>query len=252
MDGIIRKEKIQISKINTSGTIRYSFVGLYVIRQPLENNTGVKYYPPTEEKINIISHAFGFLLSFAGLLLLLIKTVQYEGYRHCISVGIFGVSLMLLYAASTVYHSAKKPERRQRLRIVDHASIYLLIAGTYTPFVLITLYGQIGWLIFGAVWGMAIAGIVLKLFYTGRYNIVSTIMYVFMGWIIIFAIKPLIQNLSSEGLTWLMAGGIAYTAGAALYSIKKLKYNHAIFHVFVVLGSCCHFVSVYFYVLADG
>ncbi len=156
---------------------------------------------------------------------------------------------MILYAASTFYHSAKKPELRIRLRIIDHASIYVLIAGTYTPFTLATLHGTIGWVIFGISWGLALSGIILKLFFTGKYNLISTIMYVLMGWVIVFAIKPLINNLSSEGLFWLFAGGMSYIMGAIIYSTKKLKFNHAIFHIFVLMGSFCHFMSVFFYVL---
>ncbi|MCK5467170.1 MAG: hemolysin III family protein, partial [Cyclobacteriaceae bacterium] len=150
------------------------------------------------------------------------------------------------------YHSAKKPELRNRLRILDHASIYVLIAGTYTPFTLVTLNGPIGWTIFGISWGLALTGIILKLFFTGKYKKISTLLYVFMGWIIIFAIKPVINNLSFEGLLWLFAGGMSYTIGAILYSIKKIRFNHAIFHVFVLIGSACHFVSVFFYVLPSG
>ncbi|PLX50213.1 MAG: hemolysin D, partial [Desulfobacteraceae bacterium] len=133
--------------------------------------------------------------------------------------------------------------------IIDHASIYVLIAGTYTPFTLVVLDGTIGWVIFGISWGLALTGIILKLFFTGKYNLISTIMYVLMGWVIIFAIKPLIKNLPLEGLLWLVTGGISYTIGATLYSIKKIELNHAIFHMFVLMGSFCHFMSVFFYVL---
>jgi hemolysin III len=168
---------------------------------------------------------------------------------HVVTFSIFGASLIFLYAASTLYHSAKKPELRRRLRIIDHASIYVLIAGTYTPFALVTLKGPVGWMIFGVSWGLALSGMILKLFFTGKYHLASTLMYVFMGWIIIFAIKPLIENLSYGGLFWLFAGGAAYTLGAILYSIKKIQFNHAIFHIFVLLGSFSHFVSVYFYIL---
>ncbi len=164
----------------------------------------------------------------------------------------FGASLIILYAASSFYHSAKKSELRNRLNIIDHASIYVLIAGTYTPFTLVTLKGTIGWVIFGISWGLALTGIILKLFFTGKYNLMSTIMYVLMGWVIVFAIKPLINNLPLAGLLWLVAGGISYTIGAILYGIKKIKFNHAIFHMFVLMGSFCHFMSVYFYVLPSG
>ena len=210
---------------------------------------GSKHYSALEEKTNIISHAIGLVLSIVALLLMLIRASESGDTLHIVSAAIFGASLMALYAASTLYHSAKDPKVRSRLRINDHATIYILIAGTYTPFTLITLNGWVGWTIFGVSWGMAIAGVVLKLFFTGKYNVLSTLMYVFMGWIIIFAVKPLINSLSPEGLFWLVAGGLAYTTGAVIYSIKKIKFNHAIFHLFVLLGSVCHFISVYFYVL---
>ncbi len=213
---------------------------------------GLKYYSPLEEKTNIISHTIGLVLSIVALVLMLIRASMYGNGWHIVSVSIFGASLIALYAASTFYHSATDPKLRKRLRIIDHATIYVLIAGTYTPFTLITLNGSTGWMIFGASWAMATIGITLKVFFTGKYNVISTLMYVFMGWIIVFAITPLLNSLSAEGLFWLFAGGVAYTTGAVLYSIKKIKFNHAIFHVFVLLGSFCHFVSVYFYVLPTG
>ena len=209
----------------------------------------VNYYPPLEEKINIWSHLAGLGLSIVALVLLVVRASLYGNAWHIVSFSIFGASLISLYAASTIYHSARDPVIRSRLRIFDHASIYALIAGTYTPFALVTLHGTAGWVIFGVAWGLALCGIILKLFFTGKYNLVSTLMYIFMGWIIVFAIKPLISLLSSEGLYWLFGGGVAYTVGAVLYSIKKIKFNHAIFHLLVLAGSFCHFVSVYFYVL---
>ncbi len=209
----------------------------------------IKFYSPIEENINIISHAIGLMLSIVALVLLVRHANLRGNVWHVVSFAIFGASLISLYAASTFYHSAKKPALRRRLRIIDHATIYVLIAGTYTPFTLVTLNGVTGWVIFGISWGLALSGIILKLFFTGKYNLISTLMYVFMGWIIVFAIEPLINNLSSDGLFWLVAGGVAYTTGAILYSIKRIKFNHAIFHLFVLLGSFSHFVSVYFHVL---
>ncbi|RLD75234.1 MAG: hemolysin D, partial [Bacteroidetes bacterium] len=135
------------------------------------------------------------------------------------------------------------------LNIFDHSAIYVLIAGTYTPFTLLVLKGWVGWTIFGVSWGLALTGIVLKLFFTGKYDTISTIAYVLMGWLIIFAIKPLVNEMPFSGLMWLLAGGVFYTVGAILYSIKKLKYNHAIFHIFVLLGSFSHFMAVFFYIL---
>jgi len=209
----------------------------------------ITYYEATEEKLNVITHGIGLLLSIVALVLLIVKS-SYEGsVKHIISFTIFGASLILLYSASTFYHYSQKPKLRHRLNILDHASIYVLIAGTYTPFTLVVLKGWLGWTIFGLTWGIAIIGIVLKLFYTGRFDKISTIAYVAKGWIIIFAVKPLIEVFPLNGLYWLLAGGIFYTVGAVLYSIPKLKFNHVIFHVFVLLGSFSHFMAVYFYVL---
>ena len=215
----------------------------------MKDNKEIKYYSPIEEQINIISHTFGFILSIVALVFLVIRSSLHGDVWHIVSFSIFGTCLIILYAASTCYHSAKKLELRNRLKIIDHASIYILIAGTYTPFTLVTLKGTIGWVIFGTTWGIALTGIILKLFFTGKYNLISTLMYVLMGWIIVFAIKPLINNLPFEGFLWVLAGGISYTIGAIIYSIKKIKFNHAIFHMFVLVGSFCHFISVFFYVL---
>ena len=212
-------------------------------------NKHLTYYPSTEEKINILTHGLGLLLSIAALVLLIIHANAHGTARHIVSFTIFGASMILLYSASTLYHYSQKPDIRRKLNILDHASIYVLIAGTYTPFTLITLKGWLGWTIFGITWGIAIIGVFFKLFYTGRFDKISTIAYVAMGWIIIFAVKPLIENLPLNGLYWLLAGGIFYTIGAVLYSVKKIKFNHAIFHVFVLLGSFSHFMAIYFYVL---
>ena len=212
-------------------------------------NKHITYYDLSEEKINIITHAIGLLLSVAALVLLIIHASSNGTARHIVSFTIFGASMILLYSASTLYHYSQTPNLRRKLNILDHASIYVLIAGTYTPFTLVTLKGALGWTIFGITWGIALIGIFLKLFYTGKYDKISTIAYVAMGWIIIFAVKPLIENLPLNGLYWLLAGGVFYTIGAVLYGIKKVKFNHAIFHIFVLLGSFSHFMAIYFYVL---
>jgi len=215
----------------------------------MKDKEDIKCYPPREEKINIFSHGIGFIFSFIALVFLVTQAYLHGTIWHIVSFGIFGASLMTLYAASTCYHNAKKPEIRKRLKIFDHASIYILIAGTYTPFTLVTLKGATGWIIFGISWGLAVTGIILKLFFTGKYGLISTLMYILMGWVIVFAIKPLIQNLPLKGLLWLFAGGISYTIGAILYSISRIKFNHAIFHLLVIIGSFCHFMSIFFYVL---
>ncbi|MEQ6125058.1 hemolysin III family protein [Pseudotenacibaculum sp. MALMAid0570] len=205
-------------------------------------------YSDKEERLNVITHGFGLLLSSIGFPFLILKSLDFEGFMKSLSFIIYGVSMIVLYAASTFYHLSKEAKLRRKLNIFDHAAIYILIAGTYTPFTLIVLEGTIGWVLFGLTWGFALTGVILKLFYTGKFDKLSTVMYVLMGWQIIFAIKPLIENFSREGLSFLVAGGVFYTIGAILYSIKKLPYNHAIFHVFVVLGSFSHFLSIYFYI----
>jgi hemolysin III len=209
----------------------------------------VKFYSPLEERLNIATHALGLVLSiFAAMALLFYASKEANGW-HVIYFGIYSISLILLYAASTIYHSSKDPIKRARLRILDHAAIYVLIAGTYTPFTLITLEGKFGWALFIAVWIFAFIGITLKLFFTGKFNIISTLMYVAMGWLIIFAYEPLLENLAPKGVFWLILGGAFYTIGALLFSIKRLPLNHAIFHVFVLLGSFSHYMAVFFYVL---
>ncbi len=212
----------------------------------------VKYYNSKEEKINVITHAIGLVLSIAALVLLVVYSSLYGTVWHITSFAIFGASLIVLYAASTLYHYVQNPKLRFKLNIFDHAAIYVLIAGTYTPFALVVLPNTIGWIIFGISWGLALFGIIFKLFYIGKYDKLSTIAYVLMGWVIIIAIKPLVENFPLEGLLWLLAGGLSYTFGALLYSIKSMKYNHAIFHIFVLFGSFCHFMAVFFYVLPSS
>ena len=201
-------------------------------------------YSDKEERLNIITHAFGLLLSVIGLPFLIFKSLNLNGFWKPTSLIIYGLSLIILYAASTFYHAAKDPHLRRKLNIFDHAAIYVLIAGTYTPFTILVLEGFLGWIIFGLTWMFALTGIILKLFYTGRFDKLSTALYLLMGWQIMFVINPLMERFSTEGLQLLFAGGVFYTIGAVLYSMKKLPYNHAIFHVFVLLGSVCHFFSV--------
>ena len=205
-------------------------------------------YSKSEERLNIITHALGLVFGIIALPFLIIRAIELEAQFAVFSFVVFGLSMIILYAASTFYHAAREPKLRRHLNIFDHAAIYVLIAGTYTPFTLITLEGTLGWIIFGCTWAFALVGIILKLFYTGKFDKLSTIMYVLMGWQIVFAIKPLLRNLSSEGMNLLIAGGIFYTVGAVLYSIRKLPYNHAIFHFFVLFGTFSHFLSIYWYV----
>ena len=203
-------------------------------------------YSKKEEFLNIFSHGFGLILSLIAFPFLLIKGFAYNGFWKPASFVIYGLSLILLYAASTFYHAAKNPVIRRKLNIFDHAAIYVLIAGGYTPFCLVVLDSSLGWYVFIFVWFFALFGIILKLFFTGKYDKLSTAMYLLMGWQVVFFAKPLANSLSENGLYLLILGGIFYTIGAILYSIKKLPYNHAIFHVFVLLGSLSHFLSIYF------
>ena len=214
----------------------------------MDKKTNIQFYSPTEEKLNIWSHAFGIFLSIIALVLLIIKAVQQDNIWMMISFPIFGVSLILLYLASTLYHASKEPQKRFKLKVFDHAAIYVLIAGSYTPFTLVSLNGETGWLIFSMVWVMAFTGIILKLFFTGRFKVISTAMYVLMGWVIVFYFQDLTAHLHEKGVFYLILGGVLYTIGAILYSIKKIKFNHAIFHFFVLAGSFCHFLSIYLYV----
>lgn len=208
-------------------------------------------YDSKEETLNVITHGIGFILSIAALVILIVSASKYGTAKHITSFAIFGGSLIVLYAASTLYHYAKNPDLRLKLNILDHSAIYVLIAGTYTPFTLVVLKGWVGWTIFGVSWGLAIAGIIFKVFYFGKYDKISTIAYVLMGWVIIFAIKPLIENFPTPGLIWLFAGGLAYSIGAIFYSFKGVRFSHVIFHLFVLLGSFCHFMAVFLYVLPE-
>lgn len=208
-----------------------------------------KTYSVLEEKLNIYSHALGFMIASIGLIFLLKLALSRGDWNQILSFGVFGLSMMILFAASTLYHRATDSVKRSRLRILDHASIYVLIAGTYTPFCLVTLPDRFGFLFFAVVWGFALIGICIKLFFTGRFSVFSTLMYLFMGWMMVFMIKPLYQNIAPEGLYWIFAGGLAYTIGALLYSIKRIPFNHASFHILVLIGSFCHYMAIYLYVI---
>lgn len=208
-----------------------------------------KIYTYKEEQINIWSHALGLLLFVAGTIVLLAKAVQLHSLKVFIAFLVYGIGVNTMYLASTLYHSATKPVRRKRLNVFDHSAIYLTIAGSYTPITLLTMPPAWGTPILITVWTIAIIGITLKFFFIGKYSRLSTSMYVLMGWVIIVAIKPLINSMEMAGLIWLLAGGLAYTIGALLYQLKGLKYNHAVFHVFVLIGSACHYVVIYSYCL---
>jgi hemolysin III len=206
-------------------------------------------YGRKEEYINVLTHGLGFILSVIALVALIVHSAETKNAHNIISSTIYGLSLANLYLASTLYHSAKKPSKRKKLQLFDHISIYILIAGTYTPYLMISLHGKLGWTLLITVWFMAVTGSALKYKFLGKYDLFFTILYILMGWVIIVAIKPLYYSVSFGGLFWLFLGGFFYTAGAVFYRHHKLKYNHAIFHVFVLLGSFSHFISICCYVV---
>jgi len=202
-----------------------------------------------EEVMNAVTHGIGTLLAVAGLVLLTVFAYLYGEMWHIVSFSIYGTTLVLLYLASTLYHSFTNERLKYIFKILDHSAIYLLIAGTYTPFTLVPLHGVLGWTVFGLVWGLALLGIALKVFFVGRFKFISTLCYILMGWFIIVAIKPLIATVAAAGIMWLIIGGLFYTLGSIFYLWNKLPYNHAIWHLFVLAGSISHFIAVFFYVL---
>ena len=202
-----------------------------------------------EEVMNAVTHGIGTVLAVAGLILLILFAYRYGSVWHVVSFSIYGITLVLLYLASTLYHSFTNERVKYILKIVDHSAIYLLIAGTYTPFMLVPLHGTLGWTILWLVWGFAVAGIIFQIFFVKRFKFMATMCYVFMGWFIVVAIKPLIATLAAAGMIWLVVGGLFYTFGTVFYLWKKLPYNHAIWHLFVLAGSISHFIAVFFYVL---
>ena len=206
-------------------------------------------YTPLEEIFNSLTHGIGILISLAGMVLMIVFASRYGNANHIVSSAIFGLTLVMLYTASTLYHSFRKPTLKHVFKICDHSCIYLLIAGTYTPFLMVTLKGMLGWSLFAVVWTLTAAGILFKIFFVYRFNILSTIAYILMGWIIIFAVKPLLHSLPEGGIAFLVAGGLAYTLGTIFYAWKKLPFNHAIWHLFVLGGSICHFLAVILYVI---
>ncbi|MGH7552632.1 MAG: PAQR family membrane homeostasis protein TrhA [Longimicrobiales bacterium] len=197
-----------------------------------------------EEIANSLTHAAGLIASIAGTAILIVLSALNGTARHIVGSAIFGATLVLLYTASTLYHSVRSQRVKARLRVMDHCAIYLLIAGTYTPFTLVGLRGGWGWSLFGVVWGLAVAGLVFKLFTTGRFARLSTAVYLAMGWLGLIAAVPLAQRLSPVTLAWLVAGGIAYTAGTPFYHNRRIRYAHAVWHVFVLAGSVCHAIAV--------
>jgi len=202
-----------------------------------------------EEKANSITHGIGAFLSLVGLCVILTLSITQKDPYRIISSSIYGISLVLLYLSSSLYHGSKKETTKKILRIFDHSSIYLLIAGTYTPFCLVTLRSIGGLAVFCTLWTLTAIGITLKIFFTGRFNGVSTLMYLLMGWIVMLVMKQFVIAITLTGFLWVLAGGLFYSLGVIFYALEKKPFFHTIWHFFVMGGSACHFLAILFYVL---
>ena len=203
-----------------------------------------------EEVANALTHGLGAAAALAaGAVLITLVALHGDGWQLAGTI-VFCVALLLLYVASTLYHAIPHPVAKARLKVFDHCAIYVLIAGTYTPFTLIGLRGAWGWSLFAVIWTLAVAGVVFKLFFTGRFKLVSTLIYIAMGWLVLVAIVPMTRALDAWALGWLFAGGLAYTAGTFFYMSRRIPYAHTIWDSFVIGGSTCHFLAVAGHVLA--
>ena len=204
---------------------------------------------PREERANAITHGIGALMALVGGSVLVTLSATFGNGWQLAGAIVFSVSLVLLYVASTLYHASHDRITKGRFKVFDHCAIYVLIAGTYTPFTLVGLREDGGWWLFAAIWSIAVAGVVFKLFFTGRFKGLSTLFYIGMGWMVVLAIKPFLRQVPMDTLAWLFAGGLAYTGGTIFYMSRRIPFAHAIWHAFVLIGSACHFVAVTQHVL---
>lgn len=206
-------------------------------------------YPFIEELLNSLTHGIGLALSLAGTAVLVVAASRLGDPWKIIGFSVFGASLTVLYGASMFYHGSRQPRWRAFWKMIDHCAIFTLIAGTYTPFLLVNMRGPVGWTLFGIIWTLAILGVILKIVFGHRYKLARVGIYLAMGWLVVFASRELVTSLNPVGFWLVLAGGLTYTAGVAFYLARKLPYNHAIWHLFVVGGSVCHFYAVYYGVL---
>ncbi len=202
-----------------------------------------------EEIVNSITHGIGLVLSVSGFVVLLVLAIVHGTGWHIVGCAIYGSTLICLYTASTLYHGIYSPRLKRALRIFDQSAIYLLIAGTYTPFLLVNLRGGWGWSLLGILWGCAMAGIIFKLWFVEHFKVTSTVLYLAMGWLAVVAIKPLLTHVSAVGLGWLVVGGIMYTIGVVFYASRRIPYSHAVWHILVMAGSFCHYLAVLYAVV---
>jgi hemolysin III len=206
-------------------------------------------YDRGEELAHVVTHGLGVVLSLAALALLVLTALRRTDVWYLVGTSIYGATLIILYAGSTLYHSARSERWRHVAKIIDHCAIYLLIAGTYTPFTLITLRGPWGWSLFGIVWGVALTGVAVEAWWVYRPEKLASALYLALGWVVVIAIKPLLERLPAGGMFWLVSGGLCYTVGTIFYVMKRTRYMHAVWHVFVLAGSICHFIAVRLYVV---
>ncbi|MCW8931026.1 MAG: hemolysin III family protein [Gammaproteobacteria bacterium] len=211
--------------------------------------TDLKSYSVNEEIAHTVTHGIGIILSIVGLVILVTFSSLYGNAWHVVSTSIFGASLIILYTASTLYHGIPIPKAKAVLKQIDHSAIYLLIAGTYTPFLLVNLNGALGWSLFALVWTIAISGILLEVFRKDRFKKLSIALYLGLGWLVVAAIKPMLDSVEEGGLLLLLIGGLFYSLGVIFYVRKKMLYHHVIWHIFVMFGSIFHYFAVLFYVI---
>jgi hemolysin III len=202
-----------------------------------------------EELAHSVTHGVGLLASMAGLVILVALAARTGDPWRIVACSIYAATLVLLYATSTLYHALSATRARRALQLLDHSAIFLLIAGTYTPFALVNLRGPWGWTLFGIVWGLAAAGVTAKVVFGTRWPVISTALYIAMGWTAVIAVRPMLAHVAPGGIAWLVAGGLAYTGGVAFYAWGRLRYSHAVWHLFVLAGSVCHYVAVIRYVI---
>lgn len=213
----------------------------------LTEQPSVRLFSLVEETLHSISHGIGTGLAIVGLAVLVVLAVSNGNIFHIISFSIFGSSLVMLYLASTLYHGIQNPRLKQIFKISDHASIYLLIAGTYTPFLLIALRGTTGWTMLVVVWAIALAGVIYKIFFIERFHVLSVVSYILMGWLCVFVFKEMIASIPMGGIIWLILGGFFYMVGVIFYALQRVPYMHLVWHFFVLAGSICHYLAVLLY-----
>ena len=223
-----------------------------LLRKNLTAKTSESSYTLGEEIANGVTHGIGAILALTGLIYLVYYSVIFGNSWHIVSCTVYGATLVLLYTISTLYHSIPSPRVKSVMRILDHSSIFLLIAGTYTPFMLVSLNGPWGWSLFSVIWGLALFGIVFQAALQKSLVAISVALYILMGWAVVVAVKPLLAAIPTNGFLLLLFGGLAYTFGTLFYINKQLRFHHAIWHLFVIAGSAFHFFAVFFYVVPNG